>query len=230
MPAPSPASRPRPSLMRSDDLGRVLRVVGHEQPGGRLLVPAEAGDAVVVAVQDAALAGRCRRRQHRDPRVERGLAAAHQAAEDRHPPGADRLAQDGQAQPIDLDHQEPRLRLLRVSELPRHEAPDEHAVVGVVVADGHELREQAVEHGQEQAPQTAAAVSPTWIAGQDSPKDDDRPELGDQAQEPGRRRSAVRRAARGAPRQGRCRGPGGAGRPAAAGRARRPGGPGRRRP
>ena len=97
----------------ADDLGRVVRVVGHQQPGARLLVPAEAGDAVVAAVQDAGLAGRRRRRQHGDPRVERRLAAADQPAEHRNPPGPDRLAQHGQAQPVDLDHEQPRDRLRR---------------------------------------------------------------------------------------------------------------------
>jgi hypothetical protein len=46
----------------ANDLGGVLRVVGHHQPGARLLVPAKTGYAVVSTVQDARLTCRGRRR------------------------------------------------------------------------------------------------------------------------------------------------------------------------
>jgi hypothetical protein len=81
--------------------------------------------------------------------VERGLAAAHQLAEDGHPSGPNGLLENRKAEPIDLDDEQPRDQLVRVTELAGHEAADEHAVVGVVVADGHQLREQAVEHSQQ---------------------------------------------------------------------------------
>ena len=65
--APPGLSRPSPLRDAALDDGGVLGVVGHQQLAGLLLPPAEVGDAVVVAVQDARLAGRRRGGQQRVP-------------------------------------------------------------------------------------------------------------------------------------------------------------------
>jgi len=49
------------------------------------------------------------------------------------------LAEDGKTQPIDLHHEQTRSRFRRLSEMACGQAPDEDAIVGVVVAHGHEL-------------------------------------------------------------------------------------------
>ena len=105
------------------------------------------------------------------------------------------------------------------SELAGHEPAHEHAVVRVVVAHGHELREQAVEHGQEHGTpdgrRGVAHVDPR----QHPPEDEDGRDLGGQAQDLGDEDRQAARAARGGRRQASCRGPAGAS-PASASDAR----------
>ena len=133
----------------TDDFGRIVRVVGDEQPIARLFVPAKAGDAVVAAVKDPRLACRSRRRQQCDPGVEGRAFVANQAAQNRHPPAPYRVLQYGQAQPVDLDNEEPRRRFRGAPVVARNQPTNQHPVVGIVVAHRHELGEQGVEYGQQ---------------------------------------------------------------------------------
>ena len=129
----------------TDDLGGIFRMVGHHQSGAGLLVPAEAGDAVVPTVQDARLTCRRGRRQHRRPGMERGITVAHEPAEHGNPPGADGVLENRKAQPIDLDNEQARLWFSRAPDVARHKPSDQDAVIGIVVAHRHELGEQAVQ-------------------------------------------------------------------------------------
>ncbi len=61
--------QPTPVADSGLDQRRIRRVVGHHQVARLLLVPAEGGDVVVVAMKDAGLADRRRRWQRRHPRV-----------------------------------------------------------------------------------------------------------------------------------------------------------------
>ena len=132
----------------TDDFGRIVGVVGDKQPVARLLVPAEADDAVVSAVKDPRLTGRSRRRQQCDPGVH-GRAVANETGQHRHPPAPYRTVQDVQAQPVDLDDEQPRRRFLGAPVVVRDQPPNQNAVVGIVVAHRHELGEQRVEYRQQ---------------------------------------------------------------------------------
>ena len=227
--APSSASRPAPSLIATDDLGSIVRVVGHQQPAARLLVPAKAGDAVVVTVQDARLAGRRRGRQHRDPGWSVAAPSRTSRPSTGSPPGPHRLLQDRQAQAVDLDHEQPRHRLDGASEVASHQPPDQHAVVGIVVAHRHELGEQAVEHRQQHgSPDRSLRAGP--------PRPPARrgrargwPRTGRPGPAPGRRGSAMPRAASEGRCPMKCRGRTAGAPPATADRGRRWSAPGARR-
>ena len=80
--ARSVVGKQAPAVARPpEDLGGVLGMVGHQEPAGFLLVPAEARDDVGPPVQDAGLARRRGRGQQRRPGVESRGAGAQQAPE-----------------------------------------------------------------------------------------------------------------------------------------------------
>ncbi len=93
-----------------------------------------------------------------------------------------RLAQHGRLSPSTWTTSRPGIGFGRVPELACHQSPDENAVVRVVVAHRHELGKQAVESVRSRAPQTAAAVSPTWIPGMTRPRTTIAPNCDDKAQ------------------------------------------------
>ena len=115
------------------DLGGVLGVVGHQQPAGLLLPPAEVGDAVVVAVQDARLAGRGGGRQQRIPVAQLVRPAADPAGHHRHSPGAQGVRQHVVGQAVELDDDETgRVGAIDVRSATGKRA-HQGAVVGVVL-------------------------------------------------------------------------------------------------
>jgi len=168
--APSLASRPAPSLDATDDLGRILRVVGDHQPALAFSYQRKPGDcrrfdrAGCPLDWPASWAAAVR------PGVERRLAVAYQLAEHWHSPSSYCLAQDRKAQSVDLHDEQARLRFLGAPEVARDQPPDQHAVIGIVVAHRHELCEEAVENRQQHGSQSAVASPSTRTPGTTRPR------------------------------------------------------------
>ena len=108
-----------------------------------LLPPAEVGDAVVVAVQDARLAGRRRRGQQRVPVAELVGAVADPAGHLRHAAGAQRVRQHVVRQAVELDDHQPGLVGVDDVRTAARERPHQRAVVRVVLAEAEQQADGA---------------------------------------------------------------------------------------
>ena len=107
-------------------------------------VPAEGGDAVVVAVQDAGLAARRHRRQDRLPARQLVAAVADPVGHRVDRAGAHPAGQDRMGQPVDLDDDQARLVGMALRAL--DEQPlDEEAVVRAATVDAEDRRQDRVD-------------------------------------------------------------------------------------
>src|SRR5438105_4848626 len=100
-------------------------MVGDKEAIGLLLVPAEAWNSRIAAVEDPCLAGGRARWEQRNPAIECQPSRRDQALEGRHVTAGQQVVQHRSTHPIDLDddqsrtavHLEPRLLLASVGRM-----------------------------------------------------------------------------------------------------------------
>ncbi len=166
------------------DLGGILGVVGHQEAPRLLLPPAEVGDAVVVAVQDARLAGRGRGGQQGLPVTQLVAAAAKPPGHLRHPAGAHRVAHDVVREAVELDDDEPWRIGPGDVRLAAGHRPHERGVVRVVLTEPEERRDarlkEAEDEGHDQQADEPGAHRDITDERVEQPEDEDLEQQGQQ--------------------------------------------------
>ena len=137
--------QPAPVRVPALELGGVLRVVRDDRAAVLLLPPAERGHVVVVAVQEARLAGARLRGPVRLPAVQQVAPAVRPARQVRRVAVADRAAQHVVREPVDLEEVDARHVGLDPARLARPAAHD-LPVPEVLVVEREQRGEQRVDH------------------------------------------------------------------------------------
>ena len=148
--APSLASRPLwpASMRRSSSCSASTERFETNMCLGGSVEPAEGGNVVVRAEQDARLAGARLGGQQRRPPGEAHPAAVDPARHDRDAPGLDLLLKDRVRQAVDLDEDEAGPSRANRVAASCQEAADEHRVVRVVRVEAEQPAERRVDDGE----------------------------------------------------------------------------------